>query len=318
MAGPSTGTGIATRDAYGDTLAELGAENKDIVVLDADLSSSTKTCVFAKKFPERFFDMGIAEQNMIAVAAGLSFAGKIPFASSFAMFAVGRAFEQVRNAVCHNGANVKIAATHSGLTVGEDGASHQSLEDIACMRAIPKMKVIHPCDGVSTKKIIRAVAADIGPAYVRLSRPKFPVIYDDSYEFAFGKGTIVADGADAAIFAIGVEVSEALKAAEALKAKGIGAAVIDMASIKPLDAALVEKYARKTGAIVTAEEHSIIGGLGGAVCETLGETYPVPVMRIGTRDTFGESGDGFALLEKYGLTAPHIASAVEKAVKMKK
>ncbi len=318
MAAESKGIGIATRDAYGEVLTELGSENPDIVVLDADLSTSTKTSVFAKKFPERFFDMGIAEQNMVGVAAGMSFAGKIPFASSFAMFAVGRAFEHVRNVVCHSGANVKIVATHSGLTVGEDGASHQALEDIACMRAIPKMKVVHPCDGVSTKKIIRTVAGDFGPAYVRLSRPKFPVLYDDSYEFRMGKGTVARDGADATIIACGIEVSESLKAADSLKAQGLDVGVIDMASIKPLDENLVELAAKATGAIVTAEEHNILGGLGGAVAEAVTSKYPVPVIRIGTKDVFGESGDGMALLEKYGLTAPHIAVAARKAVSMKK
>ncbi len=318
MAGPSKGTGIATRDAYGEVLAELGSENPDIVVLDADLSTSTKTAVFGKKFPDRFFDMGIAEQNMIGVAAGMSFAGKIPFASSFAMFATGRPWEQVRNIVCHNQANVKIVATHAGITVGEDGASHQALEDIAIMRAIPKMRVIHPADGPSTKKIIRAVASDVGPVYVRLSRPKFPVIYDDSYEFKMGKGTVLLDGKDCAIIAVGYEVAEALKAAETLKAEGIDVAVIDMACIKPLDDARVESMARKCGAIVTAEEHNILGGLGGAVAECTGSKYPVPVVRVGTKDTFGESGDIPSLLEKYGLTSRHIAEAVKAAIKMKK
>jgi transketolase len=318
MAGPAKGTGIATRDAYGEVLAQLGAENPDIVVLDADLSPSTKTSVFAKKFPDRFFDVGIAEQNLIGVAAGLSFEGKIPFASSFAIFLAGRPWEQIRNMVCHSGANVKIVATHAGITVGEDGASHQMLEDIAIMRAIPRMRVIHPADGPSTQKIIRAVASDFGPVYVRLSRPKFPVIYDDSYAFRMGKGTTLREGKDCAIIAAGLEVSEALKAADSLKAEGIDAAVIDMACIKPLDEALVESYARKCGAIVTAEEHNILGGLGGAVCECVASRYPVPVVRVGTKDTFGESGDVPSLMEKYGLTSRHIADAARAAVRMKR
>jgi transketolase len=318
MGGPSKGTGIATREAYGEELAKLGEENKNIVVLDADLSTSTKTAVFGKKFPDRFFDMGIAEQNMIAVAAGISFTGKTVFASSFAMFASGRPWEQIRNAVCHNQANVKIVATHGGISVGEDGASHQALEDIAIMRAIPRMRVINPADGAATKKIIRAVADDFGPVYVRLSRPKFPIVYDDSYSFKLGQGNLLDDGSDCAIIAIGYEVNESLKAAELLKAEGISVRVIDMASIKPLDSGLVLKAARECGAIVTAEEHSIIGGLGGAVCECVSASYPVPVVRVGVKDTFGESGDFLSLLEKFGLTAPYIADAVRAAIKMKK
>jgi transketolase len=318
MGGPSKGVGIATREAYGEALAELGAENPDIIVLDADLSTSTKTAVFGKKFPDRFFDMGIAEQNMIGVAAGISFTGKTVFASSFAMFASGRPWEQIRNAVCHNYANVKIVATHGGVSVGEDGASHQALEDLAIMRAIPKMRVINPADGPSTKKIIRAIASDFGPVYVRLSRPKFPVVHDDSYSFKMGQGNLLRDGSDCAIFAIGYEVGESLKAAEQLMAEGISVRVIDMACIKPLDSAMVLKAARECGVIVTAEEHSIIGGLGSAVCECTSANYPVPVVRIGTKDTFGESGDFLSLLDKFGLTSPHIADVVRAAVKMKK
>ncbi|SCY48774.1 transketolase family protein [Alkaliphilus peptidifermentans] len=302
---------IATRDAYGDALIELGKENPNVVVLDADLSKSTKTHGFSKEFPDRFFNVGIAEQNLIGMAAGLATAGKIPFASTFAMFATGRAFEIIRNSVAYPKLNVKICATHSGLTVGEDGASHQSLEDIACMRAIPNMTVIVPADGIEAKKAIFAVAEKNGPVYVRLGRPNVPVINDEDYQFEIGKGVTLKDGNDITIIATGIMVSKALEASEALAQEGINARVINIHTIKPIDEELIIKAAKETGKIVTVEEHNIIGGLGSAVAEVISENCPVPLKRIGTADTFGESGKPDELLEKYGLTAEAIAKAVK-------
>ena len=294
---------IATRDAYGETLAELGAENGAIVALDADLSGSTKTGVFAKKFPERFFNMGIAEANMVGTAAGLAAVGKIPFVSTFAIFAVGRAWEQVRQSVAYPKANVKIVATHGGVTVGEDGGSHQSVEDIAIMRAVPNMTVIVPADGIETKGVIRAAAAYKGPVYVRLGRNKVQTIFPPDYRFEIGKGCEMHEGSDLTF------VTTGLMTAQALAAEGISARVVHIATIKPLDQEIVLKAARETGAIITAEEHSIIGGLGGAVAELLGEQHPMLVHRHGLQDTFGESGANDDLLQKYGLTAAHVAAA---------
>ena len=299
---------IATRDAYGEALKELGEINENIVVLDADLSGSTKTSVFQKAFPNRFFNVGIAEQNLIGTAAGLATAGKIPFASSFAMFATGRAFEIIRNSVCYPRLNVKIAATHAGLTVGEDGATHQALEDISLMRTLPKMVVLCPADAVETKQcIFKAVEYD-GPVYIRLGRAKVPVIFDENYEFQLGKGVQLKDGKDITIIATGVMVERALRASERLMEEGISARVINISTIKPIDKDIIIKAAKETKGIITVEEHSIIGGLGSAVAEVVAESHPTKVIRIGTMDTFGESGDGFELLDKYGLSVDNIVN----------
>lgn len=301
---------IATRDAYGEALKELGGINKDIVVLDADLSGSTKTSVFAKEYPNRFFNVGIAEQNLMGVAAGLATAGKVPFASTFAMFATGRAFEIIRNSICYPKLNVKIAATHAGLTVGEDGATHQALEDISLMRSLPNMIVLSPADAIETKQCIAKAAEHNGPVYIRLGRAKVPVIFDEDYVFEIGKGVELKEGTDITIIATGVMVEKALAAGERLSKDGISARVINMASIKPIDEDMIIKAAKETKGIVTVEEHSIIGGLGSAVAEVVSEKHPTRVIRIGTMDTFGESGDGNLLLEKYGLNVDNI---VEKA-----
>jgi transketolase len=308
---------IATRDAYGEALKELGAVNNNVVVLDADLSKSTKTTVFAKAFPERFLNMGIAEQNLVGTAAGLAAAGKIPFASTFAIFATGRAYEQIRNSVAYPKLNVKIAATHAGLTVGEDGASHQMLEDLALMRALPNMTVIVPADAEETRQAIQTAAAMQGPVYIRLGRLGVPVLFDHTYKFAVGKAVQVAAGSDATIIATGMMVGVALEAAQSLQAEGIKARVLNMATIKPIDREAIVLAAKETGAVVTAEEHNIIGGLGSAVAEVLVETVPVPMMRIGVQDTFGESGTPNALLQKYGLTAENIAAAVRAVIARK-
>lgn len=303
---------IATRDAYGEALAALGEANDNIVVLDADLSGSTKTSLFAKKFPERFFNMGIAEANMIGTAAGLAAAGKIPFASTFAIFAVGRAWEQVRQSVAYPKANVKIVATHSGVTVGEDGGSHQSVEDIAIMRAVPNMTVIVPADGVETALAVRAVADFNGPVYVRLGRNKVPTIFDDSYKFQIGKGTMLRAGTDITFIGTGLMTAQALVAADLLQAEGVSARVIHIATIKPLDEELILAAARETGAIVTAEEHSVIGGLGGAVSELLSEKCPVKLKRVGIRDRFGLSGKGDELLKYFGLLPENLVDAAKE------
>ena len=308
---------IATRDAYGEALAELGAVNENIVVLEADLSKSTKTSDFKKVYPERHFNMGIAEQNMLGVAAGFAAAGKIPFASSFAVFATGRAYDQIRNSIAYPNLNVKIAATHAGLTVGEDGGSHQMLEDIALMRALPNMTVIVPADGIETKQAINAAAEYEGPVYIRMGRPKVPVLFDENYTFEIGKGVVLKEGTDVTLVGTGIMVSKAVEAAELLAAEGISAAVVNISTIKPLDAELIIAQAQKTGAIVTCEEHNIYGGLGSAVAEVLVENCPVPMARVGVADKFGESGLPDELLEKHGLTAANIA-AQAKAVIAKK
>ena len=308
---------IATRDAYGEALAELGAINDKVVVLDADLSKSTKTNDFKKVYPERFFNLGIAEQNLLGTAAGFAAAGKIPFASSFAVFAVGRAYDQIRNSIAYPNLNVKIAATHAGLTVGEDGGSHQMLEDIALMRAVPNMTVIVPADGVETKQVVMAAAEHQGPVYIRLGRPKVPVLIGDDYKLEIGKGVVLKEGTDVTLVGTGIMVSKAMEAAELLAADGISAAVVNISTIKPLDNALITEMAQKTGAVVTAEEHNIYGGLGSAVAEVLVENCPVPMARVGVEDKFGESGLPDELLEKYGLTAANIA-AKAKAVIAKK
>ena len=306
---------IATRDAYGKTLVKLGEMNDNVVVLDADLSKSTKTNDFSKSFPNRFFNMGIAEQNLIGAACGLATAGKIPFASTFAMFATGRAFEIIRNSVCYPRLNVKICATHAGITVGEDGASHESVEDISIMRAIPNMTVVVPADGVETEKVILEAAKFNGPMYVRLGRSAVPTIFDDDYKFEIGKGTVLREGNDATIIACGIMVNEAILAYEELKSEGINVRVINMPTIKPIDRELIISAAIETNGIVTAEEHSIIGGLGSAVSEVVSEECPVIVKKVGVKDVFGESGTPAELLEKHGLTSKNIVSLVKDALK---
>jgi len=309
---------VATRDAYGDALVSLGKKRNDVVVLDADLSGSTKTSKFAKVFPDRFFNIGIAEQDMMGTAAGLAIGGKLPFVSTFAVFATGRAWEQVRQSICYPNLNVKIVASHSGVTVGEDGGSHQSVEDIAVMRVIPHMTVIVPADGPETLQAIEAAAEYKGPCYVRVGRSKVPTLFGADYKFKIGKAHVFNEGKDAAIIATGIMVAEALRARDLLKAEGIDVGVIDMATIKPLDTDAVLAAAKRCGAIVTAEEHSIIGGLGGAVAEALVESVPVPMARIGIKDTFGTSGDQEALLKHYGLSAGDLATAVKEVIKKKR
>lgn len=302
---------IATRDSYGKALAALGEAHPDLVVLDADLAGATKTATFQKAFPDRHFDCGIAEANMVCVAAGLSTTGLVPFASSFAMFAAGRAFEQVRNSVGYPHLNVKIGATHGGLSVGEDGASHQCCEDFALMRSIPGMVVMSPADDVEARAMVKAAYEYVGPVYMRFGRAAVPVIHEEDYQFEIGKGEVLKDGKDVAIIANGLMVAEALEAAETLKAEGIEAMVINMATIKPLDNELVLSAAKKCGKVITCEEHSVIGGLGEAVCSLLSENLPTPVKRIGVEDTFGRSGTAKEVLDAYGLNAAHIVSAAE-------
>ena len=302
------------RDAYGEALLELGASNPDVVVVGADTTGSLKSGVFASRFPERFFNVGIAEQNLVSIAAGLALAGKVPYAGTYAIFVPGKSVDQIRNNICYPNLNVKIVCSHGGISVGPDGASHQQVEDIAIMRAIPKMKVIVPADAVSTKGSIKAIASIPGPFYVRLTRSSTPVVYDSSFEYKLGAANVLQDGADVAIFACGIMVPEALKAGEALKAKGISAAIIDLHTIKPIDSEAVVKFAQKCGRVVTAEEHNIIGGLGSAVAEVLGERRPTPMKRVGVMDTFGESGDAGELLKKYGLTSVDIERAASSLV----
>ncbi len=306
----------ATRDAYGKALKELGKRD-DILVLDADLAKATKTIVFKKEFPEKFIDAGIAEGNMMGVAAGLSTVGYTVFASSFAMFSAGRAFEQVRNSIAYPKLNVKIGATHAGISVGEDGASHQCCEDIALMRSIPNMVIINPADDVEAFQAVLAAADFEGPVYMRFGRLAVPRVNSEDYKFELGKGVTLKDGKDVTIVATGLMVNEALLAAEELKADGIDARVINIHTIKPIDREILVKAAKETGAIVTAEEHSIIGGLGSAVTEVLCEEYPVPVLRLGVEDTFGKSGPAVELLKIFGLDAKHIAEKAKKAVALK-
>jgi Transketolase, C-terminal subunit len=311
------GDKIATREAYGNALAEFG-DIYDIVVLDADLAEATKTGVFKKKFPDRFFDCGIAEGNMMTIAAGLAAAGKIPFASTFAMFAAGRAFEQVRNAIGYPHLNVKIGATHGGISVGEDGATHQCNEDFATMRSIPGMTIINPADAVEARAAVEAAIKFDGPVYLRFGRLAVPVLFDEaSYKMEIGKGIKLTEGKDATIIATGILVNMALEAKKLLQNDGIDAAVVNIHTIKPLDTELVIAQAKATGAIVTAEEHNIIGGLGSAVCETLSEAYPIPVQRVGMNDQYGRSGKVAPLLEMYGLTPANIAAKVKLAISMK-
>ena len=303
---------VATRDSYGNALKELGATAANLVVLDADLAGATKTSIFQKAYPERHFDCGIAEANMIDVAAGLSTMGLVPFAATFAMFAAGRAYEQVRNTVGYPHLNVKIGATHGGISVGEDGASHQCCEDFALMRTIPGMTVMCPSDDVEARQMVKAAYEMNGPVYMRFGRAATPVFHDEGYQFQIGKGEVVQDGTDIAIIATGIMVPEAIEAGKALAEAGISARVINMATIKPLDSELVLKAAKECGKIVTVEEHSVIGGLGEAVCSVVAENCPVPVKRIGVNDEFGHSGPAAALLKQFGLCADNIAAQAKK------
>jgi len=308
----------ATRDAYGEALVELGAEYDNLVVLDADLAAATKTGTFKKACPNRFFDVGIAEGNMMSIAAGLATTGKLVFASSFAMFAAGRAFEQVRNSIGYPHLNVKIGATHAGISVGEDGATHQCCEDIGLMRTIPGMVILNPADGIEAKKAVHAAAKWDGPVYLRFGRLAVPMCTNEADEFVIGKGKELIPGNDVTIIATGLLVNEAVIAAEQLKAEGISARVINMATIKPLDRDIVLKAAAETGAIVTAEEHNIIGGLGSAVAEVVCEGCPVPVVRVGVNDTFGQSGPAVELLKLYGLSADNLVVKAKEALALKK
>jgi len=316
---------MATRDAYGKTLVELGRIYKNIVVLDADLSSSTRTKYFAKEFPDRFFNFGIAEANMMGAAAGLASCGKIVFASTFAIFASQRAYNQFRQSIAYPNLNVKVVASHGGISVGEDGVSHHCTEDIASMRVIPNVTVIVPADAIETREAVKALVKHYGPAYLRLGRPKIPVIYGEDYSFEgrklnfkIGEGITLKDGSDVTIVATGLMVYEALQAFEELRKEGISAKVINIHTIKPIDENLLIKAAKETGAIVTAEEHSVIGGLGSAVAETIVQSYPVPMQFVGVKDVFAESGPWKELLKKYGLTSSDIVKAVKRVLKLKK
>lgn len=306
---------IATRESYGNTLVELGQENENLVVLDADLAAATKTGMFMKAFPDRHINCGIAECNMVGVAAGLAATGKVPFASSFAMFAAGRAFEQVRNSVGYPKLNVKIGATHAGISVGEDGATHQCNEDIALMRTIPGMVVINPADDVEARAAVKAAYEHYGPVYLRFGRLPVPIINGEDYKFELGKGVVLREGKDLTIIATGLPVAESLEAAERLAAEGIDAKVINIHTIKPLDEELVIAAAKETGKVVTVEEHSVIGGLGSAVCDVLSEKAPTKVMKIGINDVFGESGPALELVKKYGLDSDSIYNRIKEFMK---
>ena len=302
----------ATRQSYGEMLEKLGEENKDIVVLDADLSSATKTSIFAKKYPDRFFDMGIAEANMIGVAAGMASCGKIPYVSTFAAFAAGRAYDQIRSSVCYPNLNAKICATHAGITVGEDGATHQMLEDLALMRALPNMTVLCPSDDVETKYLIEQISKIKGPVYVRLARLATPGIYEENQTFEIGKAVQIGEGTDATVFATGVVVAEAIKAKELLEEEGIHIRVVDMHTIKPIDKEMIIKSAKETKKLISIEDHSVIGGLGSAISEVLTEEYPCKLVRMGIKDTFGKSGNAVELLKYFGLTSDAIIEQVKK------
>ena len=302
----------ATRQRYGEILEKLGEENKEIVVLDADLSAATKTSIFAKKFPDRFFDMGIAEANMMGVAAGMASCGKIPYVSTFAAFAAGRAYDQIRSSICYPNLNVKICATHCGITVGEDGATHQMLEDIALMRALPNMTVLCPSDDVETKYLIEEISKIKGPVYVRLARLATPGIYEENQTFEIGKAVPIGEGTDATVFATGVVVSEAIKAKELLEEEGIHIRVVDMHTIKPIDKEIIVKSAKETKKLISIEDHSVIGGLGSAISEVLTEEYPCKLVRMGIKDTFGKSGNAVELLKFFGLTSDNIIKIVKE------
>ncbi|NMB42394.1 MAG: transketolase family protein [Firmicutes bacterium] len=309
---------MATRDAYGQALVELGRQMDKIVVLDADLSKSTKTALFAEKFPLRFFNIGISEADMMGTAAGLAASGYIPFTSTFGVFATGRVYDQIRNTIAYTKLNVKIVASHTGITVGEDGASHQALEDIALMRVLPNMMVVVPADGRQTYQAVKAVARYEGPIYLRLGRPKVPQVIPAGLFFELGKAQLLKEGKDLAYLAAGITVKPSLEAARILESQGIDAAVVNVHTIKPLDEELLLQVAKKTGALVTVEEHSVIGGLGGAVTELISEHHPVPIIRIGINDTFGESGTPEALLKKYGLTSENLVNAGQAVVQKKR
>ena len=302
---------IATRESYGEELAKLGEENEKIVVLDADLSTATKTEIFAKKFPNRFINVGIAEQNLIGIAAGLSTFGKIPYASTFAVFAAGRAYEQIRNSIAYPKLNVKICATHAGITVGEDGATHQMLEDLALMRALPNMTVLCPSDDIETKYLIEEISKIKGPVYVRLARLATPGIYEENQTFEIGKAVQIGDGTDATVFATGVVVAEAIKAKELLEKEGIYIRVVDIHTIKPIDKEMIIKSAKETKKLISIEDHSIIGGLGSAISEVLTEEYPCKLDRMGIKGTFGKSGNAVELLKYFGLTSEEIIKTVK-------
>lgn len=296
----------ATRKSYGEALLELGKKNKDIVVFDADLAGATKTDIFAKEFPDRFFDMGIAEQNMMSTAAGIATCGKIPYTSTFAVFAAGRAYDQIRNSICYPNLNVKICATHSGITVGEDGATHQMIEDLSLMRTLPNMTVLSTSDDIQTKWAVEEISKIKGPVYLRLARYETPIIYDENQKFKLGKMIQIGDGTDATVFATGVVVSEAIKAKQELEEKGISIRVIDVHTIKPLDADMIIKCAKETKKLIAIEDHNIIGGLGSAICEVLSDKYPVRLIRLGIKDTFGKSGKAEELMNYFGITKDSI------------
>ena len=303
----------ATRQSYGEMLEKLGEENQNIVVLDADLSAATKTSIFAKKFPDRFFDMGIAEANMMGVAAGMASCGKIPYVSTFAAFAAGRAYDQIRSSICYPNLNVKICATHCGITVGEDGATHQMLEDLALMRALPNMTVLCPSDDVETKYLIKELSKIEGPVYVRLARLATPGIYEENQTFEIGKAVQIGEGTDATVFATGVVVPEALEAKELLEKEGIHIRVVDMHTIKPIDKEMIIKSAKETKKLISIEDHSVIGGLGSAISEVLTEEYPCKLVRMGIKDTFGKSGNAVELLKYFGLTSEKIVEIIKNS-----
>ena len=303
------------RDAYAEVLLELGAEDARVVVLGADTSVSIKTSLFGDRYPERFFNVGIAEANMMGIAAGLALAGKIPFVTTYAAFVPGKCLDQIRNAIAYPNLNVKIVSSHGGLTVGPDGASHQTIEDVATMRSIPRMHVVVPADAPSTKSLIAQACRTLGPFYIRLSRPSVPTIYSASKDVEVGRAKILREGSDIGIIACGIMVNEAMEAAETLSKTGVSAEVVDSHTVKPLDSETIVRVARKTGALVTAEEQNVIGGLGGAVAEAITESYPVPISRVGVRDTFGESGEHQELMVKYGLTSKEIARAAKHLIK---
>ena len=302
----------ATRQSYGEALVELGRENNNVVVLDADLANATKTGMFKKEFPERFFDMGIAESDMIATAAGFATCGKIPFASTFAVFATGRAYDQIRNSICYPNLNVKICATHCGITVGEDGATHQMLEDINLMRGLPNMTVLSPSDDIQAKWAVKEAAKIEGPVYIRFGRASTPILYDESTRFELGKAVQIGEGKDATVFATGIMVAEALKAKEELIKEGIDIRVIDIHTIKPIDKDIIIKSAKETNKLISIEEHSIIGGLGSAISEVLSEEYPAKLTRMGMKDCFGKSGSASELLKYFGLTSKEIIEEIKK------
>ncbi len=309
---------IATREAYGDALVELGRLRPEVVVLDADLSASTFTRKFAEAFPERFFNAGVAEQNLVGMAAGMASAGKLPFASSFAVFVPGRCYDQIRLSICYQELDVKLVATHGGITVGEDGASHQALEDLALARALPNLAVVVPADATETRKAVHAAARWPGPVYLRLGRPAVPVLFGEDHPFELGRAHLLRAGEHVTLVACGIMVAMALEAAEALAADGVRAEVLNLSTLKPLDIPALVRSARRTGAVVTAEEHSVVGGLGSAVAEVLGEHHPVPMARVGVRDAFGMSGSPQELLERFGLTAAEIARAARSVIARKR